>query len=139
MPQYNMPALITELIGGDIILVWQTSSGAVKTITGQDLADSLQALMEFNDTVTFVTSNLMLSNQQFVVANSGATFTITLPAAIDNEGRRYNIVNKGVGIVTIARSGTDTIGGVTSLTLAQYHGYTFESDGQGVWFVIATP
>lgn len=136
MPQYNFPALITSLLGPDIVLIWQTSSGANKTVTAQNLATSLEALMSFNDTVTFVTSNLMLSTQQMVVANSGSTFTISLPAAIDNPGRRFTIVNKGAGVVTIARTGTDTIGGATSLTLAQYHGYTFESDGQGVWFQI---
>ncbi len=134
MPQYDQPALITSLIGGDIILVWQTSSGAAKTITGQDLADSLQLMMQFNDTVSFISSNTLLSNEQMVVANSGAAFTITLPTAINFEGKSYTIVNKGAGVLTVARSGTDTIGGVTSLTLAQYHGYTFTSDGQGVWF-----
>lgn len=134
-----MPAIITQLIAGDIILVWQTSSGAVKTITGQDLADSLQALMEFNDTVALVTSNLMLSNQKMVVANSGSTFTITLPAAIDNEGRRYTIVNKGAGTVTIARTGTDTIGATTSVALEQWQTSIFESDGQGVWFQMGVP
>lgn len=136
MPQYDQPALITELDAADIILIWQTAAGAVKTITGQDLADSLQGLMEFNDTVTFITSATLLSDEQMVVANSGAPFTITLPTAMDYEGKRYTIVNKGAGTLTVARTGTDTIGGATSLTLAQYHGFTFESDGQGVWFQI---
>lgn len=134
MPQYNTPAAIASLLGPDIVLIWQTSSGAVKTITGQNLANSLQALMAFNDTVTFITSNTLLSTQQMVVANSGSTFTLTLPTASSNQGRRYTIVNKGAGVVTVARTGSDTIGGATSLTLAQYHAYTFESDGVGVWF-----
>lgn len=136
MPQYNQPSLITSLVGADIILVWQTASGAVKTITGANLAASLQALMNFTDTVTQVSSNTLLSTEQMVVANSGSTFTITLPSATANQGRRYTIVNKGAGTVTVARTGSDTIGGVTSLTLAQYHAYTFESDGNGMWFQI---
>jgi len=131
-----MPALITELLGEDIVLVWQDASGANKTITGQDLATSLQALMNPDETVTFITSNTLLSDEQIVVANSGAPFTITLPTAMDHEGQRYTIVNKGAGTLTVARTGSDTIGGATSLTLAQYHGYSFISDGQGVWFQV---
>ncbi len=131
-----MPALIAALLGGDIVLVWQTSSGTVKTITAQDLADSLQALMEFNDTVTFITSNRLLSDEQMVVANSASPFTLTLPTASAHEGQKYTITNKGAGTLTVARTGSDTIGGATSLTLAQYHAYTFQSDGVGVWMQI---
>lgn len=33
MPQYNQPSLIPAMAGNDIILIWQTASGAVHTIT----------------------------------------------------------------------------------------------------------
>lgn len=138
MPQYNMPALITQLIGGDIILVWQTSSGAVKTIVAQDLATSLEAMMNLNDSVTFITSNTLLSNQQMVVANSGAPFTISLPAAVSFQGKSYKIFNKGAGLLTVQRTGTDTIAGVTSLTIPQYSGILVEADGQNTWFRITS-
>lgn len=137
MPQYNAPAISVIVAGNDIVLFWQTASGAVKTITGQNLANSLQQLMTFTDAVTFIASNTLLSTEQMVVANSGAAFTITLPSAIANQGRRYTIVNKGAGVLTVSRSGSDTIGGATSLTLAQYHSFIFQSDGQGVWFQIS--
>ncbi len=33
MPQYNQPPLIPAMAGADIILIWQSAAGAVKTIT----------------------------------------------------------------------------------------------------------
>lgn len=38
MPQYNEPALIPDMANDDIILVWQTVSGSVRTITFEDFA-----------------------------------------------------------------------------------------------------
>jgi hypothetical protein len=136
MPQYNAPDLITQLIAGDLVLVWQTSSGANRTITGADLADSIKDLIDFNDTVSVVAASTLLSNEEFVVANSGAGFTISLPSSVANPGKVYTISNKGAAAVTIARTGTDFIGGTTSVALAQYHSNDFRSDGEGVWHQI---
>lgn len=136
MPQYDSPSLVTQFLSGDILLFWKTASGGVRTIIGSDLAVALQALMSFNDTVSFVSGNITLTTQTMVVANSAAPFTITLPASASNAGKRYTIVNKGAGVITVARSGADTIGGATSLTLAQYHGYDFKADGVDTWYQI---
>lgn len=136
MPQYNAPALITSLVGSDIILVWQTSSGAVKTMTGQNLANSLQALMSANDVVSVLSVSTILTTQQFAVGNSGSPITFTMPDSASNPGMKIRIANKGASVLTVARAGADTIGGATSVTLAQWSGATYESDGQGVWFQV---
>lgn len=138
MPVYNAPSLISDLFGDDVVLIWQTSSGANKTITGQDLADSLNALMDFDLEPVFVTSALILSTERFVVANSGAVFTVSLPSSIAYPGRRITIYNKGAATVTIARTGTDVIGTTTSITLPQGKGSDFISDGTGVWCQLGT-
>jgi hypothetical protein len=139
MPQYNGPALITELLAADIILVWQDSSAANKTIEFSDLVTSVQALLSKEDTVNILSSNTTLDDSyQFVVCNSGGTFTIVLPDASDNPGLKFGISNKGAGTVTVQRTGGDVIaaGGAVgaTTTVTQYNSYTFQSDGVDSWF-----
>lgn len=139
MPQYNTPAPITVLDAADIVLVWDTSAVANRTITFTNLVKSVNALLTKSDTVSIIASNTTLDNTyQFVVCNSGGAFTITLPDASDNPGLRFRIANKGAGTVTVQRTGGDVVssGGASgaSTTVAQYHAYDFESDGVDTWF-----
>lgn len=134
MPQYNAPALITSLDPADILLAWQTASGANKTITFADFVDSVQAEFSYLQTVSEVTVNTAIDGTyQLVVANSGAGITITLPSALAYIGATFSIVNKGAGTLTVARSGSDTIGGATSVTMAQYKGFDFKAVASGLW------
>lgn len=71
-----------------------------------------------------------------ILATGGAGgITITLPAA--NASSNIVIVRKvdaGVGVITVARAGSDTIDGATSITLsAQYDTCVLLSDGSGAW------
>lgn len=139
MPQYNSPTLITSLLAADIVLVWSTSNAANRTITFSNLVASVNALLPKTDIVTIITGNTTLSNAyQFVVCNSGGTFTITLPKASDNPGLKFRIGNKGAGLVTVQRTGGDVIAASgssgTSVTISQYNTYDFESDGVDTWF-----
>lgn len=139
MPQYNEPDLITELVADDIVLIWQDIASANKTITFANLVASVNALISKVDAVNIVASNTTLdSTYQFVVANSGGTFNITLPSSASNPGLRFRIGNKGSGTVTVQRSGFDNIAfagsSSTSTTIAQYETFDFESDGAGYWF-----
>lgn len=66
-----------------------------------------------------------------VAANS---LTITLPSAVTNAGKYVWIKNKNATTTTVARVGTETIDGGTSVTLSSaYSGGTFISDGTN-WF-----
>lgn len=139
MPQYNGYDLITELLAADLVLVWQDSSGSNRTITFEDLVTSVNNLLPKVDVVTIIASNTTLdATYQFVVCNSGGTFTITLPDASDNPGLRFRIGNKGAGTVTVQRTGSDVVaaGGAAgaSTTITQYNTYDFESDGVNTWF-----
>jgi hypothetical protein len=61
------------------------------------------------------------------------TFTLTLPAA-SGTGKTIGIVLDGAGTVTIARTGTDTIGGQTSASLATVNDMLFVTDeAAGAW------
>lgn len=69
----------------------------------------------------------------FVVANG--TFTVTLPAASANTNAIIDIKNVGAGVITVGRTGSDTIDGATTQTLSvQYQSFTFISDGAN-WFI----
>ena len=139
MPQFNQPTLATSVAEDDILLFWLDSAGALRTIKFSDFVNSVSGIISKNDAVANVSSNTTLDDTyEFVVANSGGTFTITLPDSTAYEGKRFKIANKGAGVVTIQRTGSDVIAtgsaSASSVTAAQWTTYEFESDGDGVWF-----
>lgn len=67
---------------------------------------------------------------------TSAGFTVTLPLAANYQYKKYCIkkIDSSANIVTIARSGSDTIDGATTKTLtAQYNAITLVSDGVSKW------
>ncbi len=82
-------------------------------------------------------TNLTLDlSHDHVKATGTGGYTITLPAAASHSGRRYVILYQGTSTITIGRTGSDTINGVTSITLrgvgetvTGYAGGEFWSDG----------
>jgi hypothetical protein len=110
------------------------SDSVLKTATMQQLAELFQSLASLVLTVTVYSANQTLdSEDQFVEANSGGAFNLTLPASSLNTGRRYIVFNKGAGTVTVLPNGSDTINGAASLALAQYESSMLTSDGLGMW------
>ena len=75
-----------------------------------------------------------------VKATGGAAgITLTLPTAVGRSGQIACIkkVDNGVGTVTIATTGSETVDGAsTYLLVNQYQYVTVESDGSN-WFVVA--
>jgi hypothetical protein len=64
------------------------------------------------------------------------TFTVNLPAAAIAAGRVYHVVNVGTGTVTVDGSGSETINGATTLSLAhQYDSAALHCNGTG-WYLI---
>lgn len=92
----------------------------------------------FNTTAK--TSNYTITNNDTVVfanATSG-NVTITLPAASGSAGYRFYVkrTDNSSNTCTVARSGSDTIDGQTSLTLdLQYTCLSLVSDGSA-WYII---
>lgn len=93
-------------------------------------------------TTTSKTTNYSAVANDFVVAPSG-TFTVTLPSAAANANASIWVTNNGSGVVTVARSGSDTIGLATSQTLkpaaagAQGDALAFVSDGVSNWNLVS--
>lgn len=121
-------------VAADYVLFVRDSDGVLKTATMEQLAALFQSLASLVLAVNVYSSAQTLdSEDQFVEANSGGAFNITLPASSLNTGRRYIIFNKGAGTVTIMPNGADTINGAASLALTQYQTAMLTSDGLGMW------
>lgn len=91
--------------------------------------------------VTLTTSTTLDASHEtvWVDATSGA-ITITVPAASGRQYRKYNIykVDSSANVVTVARSGSDSVMFVTSFALnAQGEGLNIQSDGSANWYPYA--
>jgi hypothetical protein len=90
---------------------------------------------------TVTAAHTVTREDEVVLADAaGGAFSVTLPLARDFPRQRKSIkrLNSGANAVTIARSGSDTLDGGTSISLsAQYAFRTLISDG-AVWHVIGT-
>lgn len=83
------------------------------------------------------TASYTLTLQDDIVVFNATTLTATLPAANTvPAGKTLTIKNIFAGNLTVARTGTDTIDGATSQTLAQWANSTYMSDGTGQWWSI---
>ena len=107
----------------------------------QSMADLSQVVnAPARDAVTTVDAAYTVEFEDgLILANStGGALTVTLPLAATMTGRVVTVkrVNGGGNNVTIARSGSDTLDGATSLTLSsQYQSYTLQSDGSAGWWI----
>ncbi len=83
-----------------------------------------------------VSGNTTLTAADHDVVLVSATATITLPTAVGLEGYHFIVKNIGLGIVTIATTGSETIDGESTQDIPeQYVSYTFVSDGSN-WFIV---
>ncbi len=136
MPQFSLYPLVSELVAADLVLMYKTTDGAVKTITGDALAQSIKSLIDKSYPITNVNSGTQLtSDDEFVVGNSASSFVLTLPVAADNPGLPIYVANKGLGNITVDTVAPDTIFGEASVSIAQYKGLLFISDGDEMWMV----
>lgn len=80
----------------------------------------------------------VLATDDLILGSTNA-ITITLPAAT-NTGKVVRVVKIGsdTNAVTVSRAGSDTIQGVTSITLVkQYDDVTLVADGSATWYILA--
>ena len=67
--------------------------------------------------------------------NSTSSTTFTLPTAVGNNGLTYDITNANTGVVTVATISSQTISGLSTITLdSQWQSVTVRSDGSN-WIV----
>jgi hypothetical protein len=136
MPQFNSYPAISELLAADLILVYQSGAGAVKTITVEDFAANLKSIASKALVVNEINSATTLDQTyQLVVGNSASSFNVTLPLSSENEGIPFHITNKGAGLMNIFTTALDTLEGQASISLAQYESVIVIADGLDMWHV----
>ncbi len=136
MPQFNDYPEITELLAADLILVYKSDVEAVKTINVENLAAAIKLITSRSLAISNINSATSLDgDSSFVIGNSGAGFTVTLPLSAENPGLPIYIANKGLGAMTIDTVGGDTIKGETDVEIGQYEAYIFIADGDAMWLV----
>jgi hypothetical protein len=133
MPQFNLYPLVSSFEEEDVFLFYDDSAGALQTITGEDLISVIKSLTNRAMDISVISSSSTLSDEEFIVCNSASTFTVTLPPTTDNPGVPFYLSNKGVGTVTVAATGLDTIAGAASVEIEQYQSFIFIPDGLGMW------
>lgn len=118
----------------DTFIIWQDSSGTVCQISLSDLIASFISNTQGAQTVTPINADTVLTPEMgFVVVNSGAAITVTLPLAAASSGITFPIMNKGAGHVTIQTSGSDTVAGQSTVTLTQFQSTRLQSDGSNLF------
>lgn len=134
MPVFNAYPVTTTVSVDDTVLIFQDSSQTVKQISFSDFIASITAVTNNAVTVTPVNSDTTITPQMGILeVNSGASVTITLPLAASSSGITFPIVSKGTGTTTVQASGSDTIKGLTSITVAQYDIVRLTSDGSNLY------
>ena len=73
--------------------------------------------------------------QDYTVDCTTGTYTINLVTAVGNTGKIFVIKNTGGGTITVDASGTETIDGALTVTLATYQSVTVQSTGVN-WIII---
>jgi hypothetical protein len=79
------------------------------------------------------TANILVTDST-IVCNKATNFTITLPIAVI--GQRFNIKNIGVGDVTVAAQGADTIDWATTQVVVQWEGIEVQCIAANTWVII---
>lgn len=81
------------------------------------------------------TSGYTLTSTDYLDNVTSGTNTQTLPTAVAISGRIYVIKNSGVGVVTLATTGGQTIDGSATQTIATLNSLTVMSDGAN-WIIL---
>lgn len=81
---------------------------------------------------SFTAGSSALTDYTYLIAGAHA---VALPAASGNSNR-YTFKNNHSASVTITRNGTDTVEGVTSISIAPEEAVDLISNGTNAWYVI---
>jgi hypothetical protein len=121
----------------------QESSSARSILVGDQIADTITAktltdLETVLNTLVAVVSksaNYTATTSDRVILVTG-TSTITLPTAVGDVGRKFDIKNVGTNTVTVGTTSAQTIDGASTYSMTvQYMSITVVSDGAN-WSVI---
>ena len=102
--------------------------------------DNTNGYFDFTSKVGYLkytekTANYSPLSTDEMVNCTANTFTITLPTAVDIQGKTLYIKNSGTGVITLSGNGSQTIDGVNSVDLTQYDSLTILSTNAN-WIII---
>jgi hypothetical protein len=124
---------------GDIVL---NSSAAIGAVLGwRCVASGSPGIWEpiFGASKPYVQKTAtysIIAATDHTVDCTAKSFTVTLPTAVGLLGRRFELINSGTGIITIAATSSQMINGQTNQQLAaQYTSMTVVSDGAN-WKIV---
>lgn len=107
----------------------QTSGGLAVVKDARIGGDLIVTGNYINSIRTVTSSSLVDAADSYILCNSATAATVTLFAATNNEGRRIDIKNINVGVITIACDGVETIDGLSTFVLgSKYDTLTIISD-----------
>jgi hypothetical protein len=123
-------------------LWWDTNTGQLKIYyndgnSSQWVDAAVGAAGPQALTVPYVakTATYTATTDDYTVDCTSGTFTVTLPTAVGATGRVYIVKNSGVGTITVATTSSQTIDGVSTVTLATKAVTRVQSNGSN-WIVI---
>lgn len=140
---FNVPSSRTGRLQANTsdVFTWDGSTGT-RSLSAHRIDGKLDArgAVYFPATSTSSTPYSVASTDYLILVNaSGGAKTVTLPDLASNRSRVLVIkaISVAGGNVTIARSGSDTIDGATSLTIsAQYGSFTLQAPDSGTDWAI---
>lgn len=102
------------------------------------LHTSINTLVNAYATTTTVTGSYTLTGDDtFIICNSSSAMNITLPSAVNYNGKQYDIKSIGSGGVTMLTTSGETIDAYASgaITLTTYDNLTVFSNGSN-WLIL---
>jgi hypothetical protein len=84
---------------------------------------------------TGITATYSVNDDDYLIDVTGNTITVTLPSAVNRNGRNYIIKNSATGVVTVSTTSSQTIDGSTSRTLNLNDSIGIISDGSN-WNIV---
>lgn len=117
----------------------EIDAGVIGSSTAQQIISTQVASSNLENGISLpirnVTGTYTVLVSDYTLYVTSGTFTITLPDAVVNIGKVYNIKNKGSGITTVATTSSQTIDGSTSITITTNTNVQIQSNGTG-WLII---
>ena len=86
--------------------------------------------------LTGITATYLVKEEDYLIDVTGNTVTVTLPTAVGVNGQNYVIKNRGMGVVTVATTSSQTIDGANTKSLNNNDSIEVISDGSN-WIIAA--
>lgn len=137
----HVDSVAAAAVRGDVLYANATPAWArlAKGTAGQffktDGTDVLWSSFKLKVTTVTDATYTVLASDDIVICNRATAQTITLPAS-SGGGKVCMIKQIGVGLVTIARAGSDTIDGETSIALGQWATAQLVDGAAGAFYIL---